>query len=402
MSNKRRMWLYITILLNVLAINANINIEIEAGQCTSDQCYDDKKFLFYDVNPPEGFNLRRDVYMRFAIMLSDARKRGKTNWNLVLPPWHRLYHWRSTNGKPTPWRAFFNTDTMNKYIPVTELEDLFSVSKNKKLKLDRVFVLKNYENAFENGDFREKWEIVGDYEECHHDYFWGYTNISVTEVICVKFQGKISKLWELIALHPKDKYVMFTHGEIPLHDNYGSKSYWDCRKSMKFNTELINAAKNYMNENFKCTEKCSNYAALHWRRQDFSHNRYKESPSIIGTVNQIDKALKKLNLKNIFIATDADSEFNSLIDEFSKFKYKVFYYTPTVEEIAEFQDGGVAIIDQIICSHSSYFVGTHESTFTFRIQEEREILGFPSNTTFNRLCPDVGICEKPSKWTVVN
>ncbi|KAJ8948690.1 hypothetical protein NQ317_007568 [Molorchus minor] len=24
-------------------------------------------YLFYDVNPPEGFNLRRDVYMRLAI-----------------------------------------------------------------------------------------------------------------------------------------------------------------------------------------------------------------------------------------------------------------------------------------------------------------------------------------------
>ena len=42
------------------------------------------------------------------------------------------------------------------------------------------------------------------------------------------------------------------------------------------------------------------------------------------------------------------------------------------------QDGGIAIIDQLIASHAKYFIGSYESTFSFRIQEEREIMGFPA------------------------
>lgn len=50
-----------------------------------------------------------------------------------------------------------------------------------------------------------------------------------------------------------------------------------------------------------------------------------------------------------------------------------------------------------------YFVGTHESTFTFRIQEDREILGFPMKTTFNRLCGDKSNkknCKPESQWEI--
>ena len=35
-----------------------------------------------------------------------------------------------------------------------------------------------------------------------------------------------------------------------------------------------------------------------------------------------------------------------------------------------------------------FFIGSLESTFSFRIQEEREILGFPVEQTFSILCPE--------------
>lgn len=69
-------------------------------------------------------------------------------------------------------------------------------------------------------------------------------------------------------------------------------------------------------------------------------------------------------------------------------------------------DGAVAIVDQIICSRSRYFIGTFDSTFTYRIYEEREILGFPSDDTFNSFCaysdvtPDER-CEHSPVWPVV-
>lgn len=78
--------------------------------------------------------------------------------------------------------------------------------------------------------------------------------------------------------------------------------------------------------------------------------------------------------------------------------YKVLRY-----EVREnYVDGQIAIIEQIICSYARYFIGTHESTFSFRIQEEREILGFPTESTFNRFCgDDEKDCQKPSVWKIV-
>jgi len=46
------------------------------------------------------------------------------------------------------------------------------------------------------------------------------------------------------------------------------------------------------------------------------------------------------------------------------------------------------------CFNFRYFIGTHESTFTFRIQEDREIIGFLPKTTFNLLCKTKKKCAE--------
>lgn len=368
---------------------------------------EEEKFIFYDVNPSEGFNLRRDVYMRFAIMISEAVKQDKRrNWKLVLPPWYNLYHWKTADptDKPIPWNAFFDIKSLKSFAPVVELYEMFPKFKRKYFEIDRLYVLQNFPDAFENGVFDDKWEVS---YNCHQGAnFWGYKNITARETVCVRFQGKISKLWEVVSLHYSDRKIMFDHGEIPLHDLYGSKTFWDCRKSMKFNKKLVKKAKKFIADNFDCKKEiCSSYISVHWRRQDFAKARKKDVPSVQGTVNQIDKAIKKFNpdIVNVFIASDASSsEIIGLENQLKLLGYKVYFYLPSKSDLEEYKDGGLAIIDQIICSHAAYFIGTHESTFTYRIQEEREILGFDSSTTFNRFCPDTGPCEKPSKWTIVN
>lgn len=51
---------------------------------------------------------------------------------------------------------------------------------------------------------------------------------------------------------------------------------------------------------------------------------------------------------------------------------------------------------------SRVFIGTSLSTFSFRIHEEREILGFDPKTTYNRFCGDQeDACEKPTHWKVL-
>lgn len=96
------------------------------------------------------------------------------------------------------------------------------------------------------------------------------------------------------------------------------------------------------------------------------------------------------------------------IDELSKFirekdpNIDLIRYEPNEAELEELKDGGWAIVEQLLCAHAKYFMGTMESTYSLRIQEEREILGFETSTTFNALCNDNpnGVC-KTSEWLIV-
>ena len=112
----------------------------------------------------------------------------------------------------------------------------------------------------------------------------------------------------------------------------------------------------------------------------------------------VDKKLKPL----VFVSTDAPpKEFKELKEALEKTNVEALRYVPTEEIHREYMDGGVAIIDQNICAHARYFLGSYESTFTFRIQEEREILGFPTKKTFDMLCADGKFdCERGSIWKI--
>lgn len=50
-----------------------------------------------------------------------------------------------------------------------------------------------------------------------------------------------------------------------------------------------------------------------------------------------------------------------------------------------------------------FFIGTYESTFTYRIYEEREIMGFPIALTFNTFCKthwENSKCQKNPVWQI--
>ena len=82
---------------------------------------------------------------------------------------------------------------------------------------------------------------------------------------------------------------------------------------------------------------------------------------------------------------------------------RMLLYRPPLSTRREIKDGGVAIVEQIICSRARHFIGSFESTFSFRIQEEREIMNFPAESTFNRFCGDAtSECEQPAKWRILH
>ncbi|KJH47843.1 hypothetical protein DICVIV_06038 [Dictyocaulus viviparus] len=113
------------------------------------------------------------------------------------------------------------------------------------------------------------------------------------------------------------------------------------------------------------------------------------------TMKDLNELCEKMDVKRLFLATDATDE---EVEQLSK-----MLHVPVLRfRDPKLLDGAVSIVDQWICAHAKMFVGSYESTFSYRIQEDREILGFAPMTTFNRLCPDrLHNCEQPAKWTIV-
>ena len=143
----------------------------------------------------EGFNLRRDVFMRVAVFVKNLNmKSNDFHYTLVLPPWGRLYHWQSRHlGEQVryvsvyhicmssvayfeiltinkyrifvvtfsriPWSQFFDTDSINRFVPVIELEEYL---KKEGSIIDTVYYLQNYAEGWKDGKFEEK----HDFRDC--------------------------------------------------------------------------------------------------------------------------------------------------------------------------------------------------------------------------------------------
>ena len=141
----------------------------------------------------------------------------------------------------------------------------------------------------------------------------------------------------------------------------------------------------------------------HLRRRDYVHARKDQIPDLASAADQLQRKCEEHEVDKVFLATDApDREVEQLRNALGNLKVELVKYKPTDEVLQTFKDGGIAILDQVICSHAKYFIGSYESTFTFRIQEEREIKGFPVENTFDMLCKSGEFdCRKGSIWKIV-
>ena len=99
-----------------------------------------RRYIFYDVNPGEGFNLRRDVFMRIAVFVKNLNAEGRGKFVLVLPPWGNLYHWQTRSlGEQVkiPWSNFFDVESINRFVPVMELDEYIGAYIVKSYMFDR-------------------------------------------------------------------------------------------------------------------------------------------------------------------------------------------------------------------------------------------------------------------------
>uniref|UniRef100_A0AAZ3QIX7 GDP-fucose protein O-fucosyltransferase 2 n=1 Tax=Oncorhynchus tshawytscha TaxID=74940 RepID=A0AAZ3QIX7_ONCTS len=369
----------------------------------------DLRYLLYDINPPEGFNLRRDVYIRMASLVKTLRRHS--DWVLVLPPWGQ----------------FFSLTSLQGNVPVIEYEEFIAESGGPFI--EQVLVLQNYAEGWTDG----KWEEKVDQRPCverllyskdkqgyYRGWFWGYEETRGVNVTCLSAQGHASILAPLLQNNITSTSVMLDKAETVLHDHYAGKDYWDTRRSMVFSKHLRllgdEFRAKYLNSTDEQDQTVYNedwtriknklgsarggpYLGVHLRRKDFIWGHREDVPSLKGAVKKIRDLMKKNKLDRVFVATDADEE---ELEELKKILPEITRFEPTWEDLELLKDGGVAIVDQWICAHARYFIGTSVSTFSFRIHEEREILGFDPKTTYNRFCGDSEKeCEQPTHWKIV-
>ncbi|XP_019945147.2 GDP-fucose protein O-fucosyltransferase 2 isoform X1 [Paralichthys olivaceus] len=388
----------------------------------------DLRYLLYDVNPPEGFNLRRDVYIRMASLVKTLRKEGD-DWVLVLPPWGRLYHWQSPNIHQIRilWAEFFSLTSLQANVPVIEYEEF--IAENGGPFIDQVLVLQNYAEGWTDG----KWEEKVDERPCieklmyskdkqgyYRGWFWGYEETRARKVTCMSAQGHASIMAPVLQKNITVTSVMLDRAETLLHDHYSGKDYWDTRRSMVFAKHLRLIGDDFRAKHLNSTDerdysvysedwtrmkaklgsaKGGPYLGVHLRRKDFIWGHREDVPSLKGAVKKMRSLMKKHKLDKVFVATDADEE---ELKELKKLLPDMVRFEASTDDLELLKDGGVAIIDQWICAHARVFIGTSVSTFSFRIHEEREILGFDPKTTYNRFCGDSEKeCEQPTHWKIV-
>ncbi|XP_059542675.1 GDP-fucose protein O-fucosyltransferase 2 [Myotis daubentonii] len=386
-----------------------------------------RRYLLYDVNPPEGFNLRRDVYIRMASLLKILMK--SEEWVMVLPPWGRLYHWQSPDIHQVriPWSDFFDLESLNKNIPVMEYEDF--IAENGGPFIDQIYVLQSYAEGWKEGPWEEKIDerpcldpplYSQDKHEYYRGWFWGYEETRGLNVSCLSVQGSASVIAPMLLKNTPARSVMLDRAENLLHDHYGGKEYWDTRRSMVFARHLRAVGDEFRSKYLNSTNEADRipdeedwtklkvelgsslggpYLAVHLRRKDFIWGHREDVPSLEGAVKKIRSLMKTHGLDKVFVATDA---VRKEYEELKRLLPEMVRFEPTWEELELYKDGGVAIIDQWVCAHARFFIGTSVSTFSFRIHEEREILGLDPKTTYNRFCGDLErACEQPTHWKVV-
>ncbi|CAI4231124.1 unnamed protein product [Auanema sp. JU1783] len=383
----------------------------------------EKKYLIYDVNRGEGFNLRRDVYMRIANSVRTLRESGE-NFVLVLPPWGGLFHWDRQKTR-VPWGTFFDIKSLNEFVPVIEFEQF--LEENPTRVIDNVIYLQHYAEGWGT-----KYELKFEKRDCmdgqkYYKYekdkqkwagwFFSFPDVLAKNFECISIQGESRTLTNLIKeLYPNTTSIFVDRGETILHEDYGGVDYWKARRSMRYAENLVNEAAKFRKEYLDSEDSADRtilpeswiqesarrdaiggpYICAHWRRRDFVRAHGKNLPSIKGTSKILNELAKKHKVGKVFLATDAEPH------ELEELKKTMNVETLTYKNL-DLSDGEIAVVDQIICSHARYFTGSHVSTFSYRIQEDREILGFKPETTFNRMCGDKEKdCEQPSKWKITH
>lgn len=215
--------------------------------------------LLYDITPQEGFNLRRDVYVRMAVFARHMQKSGAIGWHdvrLVVPPFRQMPHWQNADDnndelmRPHYWTKFFDLQQIAAYAPVLDAWEYYAEQQRRPTPVHFVQLI-NY--PVDDGPFSDRYELTKRLCKATPPIF-GECNITVAEYWNARFQGNVVGLGRLVeelwrrrdaSAESADLHVYLWRADIALHMRFGEAEYWRARRSMRFAGYLEREATDY-------------------------------------------------------------------------------------------------------------------------------------------------------------
>jgi peptide-O-fucosyltransferase len=351
--------------------------------------------LLYRVNPAEGFNLRRDAFLRAALLV----RRLGPQWTLVLPPFLPTPHWRNADGGALPWSTFFAVERIAAVVPVVEWT---AAMPGDAPVVDTAWVLESAPappsggEMFAARDCAAVPDLAARYAHVSDGWVargFGEPELRTAALSCWDVFAPFTRLARELPSAP-GRTVFIDRFERLFWDpiEYDSADYWTVRRSMVFAARLRSEAARFRAATFGDEP----YLAIHLRRGDFVASG-RPFPSLDDVAAQARQARAANNLRRVFLATDATA------DEVERLQRTLPFdrWVPPAGE--RWADGEAAIVDQILAARAAHFIGSAGSTFTTVIMEERELAGQPPASTYNVLCPgtpaaaggETFVCDQP-------
>ena len=361
--------------------------------------------------------------------LNDERQSG-SYWTIILPAIQKLPHW--PEGSPVAeWEWFFDLEAMRSYTPVITYRQFSELTGNNHI-IDRFIYLERYSqqsmkedtrtfplDIFTADDVRNSKAHLYYYqtESSENDnQIWAslrnvYPGRHARSMLIASVFSPFSSFryylqqlaisWEKGFRVTTDRAFSFDL-KAPVHipatahctsvkpntnlsimidrfehlfwdGQYGQKPYWDARRSLVWSKKLQVTAENFRQH----SALIHPYIGVHLRRGDFLDYRKDQLPTLETVANTLTTIMHQQRINTIFLASDASED-------------EILQLSVLLPEFIQFDNPGqtlhpaeIAVVDQYLCSQSSYFIGTAESVFSRFIVQQRDILGFNQDNTYN-------------------
>lgn len=350
------------------------------------------KYLFL-MEPEEEFPEQLNSYVFLVMEMLLLAK--KTNRVFVLPFLHshprnnaiaekgETDHRKFILGKLIfPMEKIFGRDKISKYVLTISHNKFLALSEHR---LSTLFCFRN-----------PHYNIVESYG----------SKIYCEKIINTKNIGDV--------INSKDKYIGitgYTRGKylIPSSPNWPKNmesDYWEIRKHLEFNKELINKADLFISQ-----QRLGKYLAVHWRRGDRIHPEMTTMSEIIVEdkdkmkklldeylVRPIQDIIVKRKLEKVFLATNSGTKWHL---NYLKSRLPIIQFKPSGSWKKREEE---SILEQIICAKADYFLAApfdyrHCSSFSRWIIDSKIMEGKNDAVSHQKkIDSDVYSSPKKKSW----